>query len=89
MGGCLFDDTLADLEIRPTAGRTRVTFFVGPRFSSLKVYELPESRQLVFDFLGDSSTATLDPTPTLRATPRTRSRTSRGAATSRISRRPP
>jgi N-acetylmuramoyl-L-alanine amidase len=65
VGGCLFDETLADLEVRPTAGRTRITFFVGPRFASLKVYELPESRQLVFDFLNDSTTSELDPTATV------------------------
>ena len=70
VGGCLFDETLSDLEVRPSAGRTRVTFFVGRRFSSLKVYELPESRQLVFDFLNDSSTSTDDATPTLAARPR-------------------
>lgn len=56
VGGCRFNETLADLELRPTAGQTRVTFFVGPRFASLKVYDLPDSRQLVFDFFNDAST---------------------------------
>lgn len=66
VGGCLFDETLADLEIRPSAGRTRITFFVGSRFTSLKVYELPDSLQLVFDFFNDSAIGEVEPTPTLR-----------------------
>ncbi|MEM7248714.1 MAG: N-acetylmuramoyl-L-alanine amidase [Acidobacteriota bacterium] len=55
VGGCLFDDRLADLEVAPTAGRTRLTFYVGPRFANLKVYELPEARQLVLDFFDDGA----------------------------------
>jgi N-acetylmuramoyl-L-alanine amidase len=59
VGGCVFDDTLQDLEIRPGAGQTRATFFVGPRFSSLEVLEMPDTHDLVLDFYNDASAAKL------------------------------
>lgn len=70
VGGCLFDETLADLEVRPSAGQTRLTFFVGSRFRSLKVYDLPDASQLVFDFFNDATQTTLAPTPERQARPR-------------------
>lgn len=55
VGGCRFDEALTDLEIRPEKGRTRVTFFVGPRFASMKVLEVDADGALVFDFLTDAA----------------------------------
>jgi N-acetylmuramoyl-L-alanine amidase len=57
VGGCQFDEALTDLEIRPEKGRTRVTFFVGPRFASMKVLEVEADDALVFDFLTDAAPA--------------------------------
>ena len=57
VGGCQFDEALTDLEIRPEKGRTRITFFVGPRFASMKVLEVEADGALVFDFLTDAAVA--------------------------------
>lgn len=55
VGGCSFDETLTDMEVRPEGGKTQLTFFVGPRFASLKILKVDADASLIFDFINDSA----------------------------------
>jgi len=56
-GGCTFGDILTDLTVEPLKGRTQLTFFVGDRFSALRVLEVETEKKIVFDFLSETAPA--------------------------------